>query len=173
MNYADEALESADRRGLLATFAAGAALVAAGPAVAAAASPVDGAEAAFRRAFANGAGGALDPDARLAFLAAEASIVDHDVPYPMDRAAYADHLRFLTAHWERVEWSIHDLRVAGHEGAAVVSCFYNERGKPRDAGFRLRPGFCTAVCSKSAAGWRAVALHMSPLSAQIIDASPS
>ncbi|QTH20170.1 nuclear transport factor 2 family protein [Rhizorhabdus wittichii] len=178
MNHDDkpETPDDSGRRDLLVRLTAGAVIatsvLAASPASSAAARD-SGAETAFRRAFATTTAGTADVDARLAFLADEASVIDHDVPYPMDRATYGDHLRFLAAHWDKLEFSIHDLRVADHgDAAAVVSCFYNERGKPRNAGFRQRAGFCTAMCARTASGWRAVALHMSPLTAQILDASP-
>jgi hypothetical protein len=176
MNTSDSSHPDSNSRrdffGVAAIGAIAAASLASEPAPAAIAAE-SGAESAFRRAFAGLEDGGLDVDARLSFLAPNASVVDHDVPYLMDVAGYTDHLHFLASHWEKVEWSIHELRVASHGPGAIVSCFYNERGKPRNAGFRLRAGFCTAVCTQDSGRWRALALHMSPLSAQILDASPS
>lgn len=162
--------EGLDRRGAI---AAAAAMTLAGAARAQGGSGTTDAEAAFRRALASGADGRFDVEARLAFLATDAVVVADDVPYPLDRAGYADHLRFARDQWDSVEIALTDVRVTGEGGTAVVSAFYNLRGKPKDAGFRLRPGYCTAVCTREAGGWRALSLHMAPLSAQILDASPS
>lgn len=160
------------RRDLILGAAAGIAVATiASPALSA---PDDSAdlEAAFRAAFAPSEKG-RPGDARLAFLAADALVIDHDVPFPMTRAEYADHLGFQSAQWERYELTLRDIRVTEHGATAVVTAFFNERGKPVDSGFRLRPGYCTAVCSKKDGKWQALSLHLSPLLSQIVDASPS
>jgi ketosteroid isomerase-like protein len=130
-----------------------------------------GVEAAFRAAFKPAAEG-RPGDARLAFLADQALVVDHDVPFPMDRATYADHLGFHADKWQRHETALSEVKVALHGDTAIVSAYFNERGKPVGAGFRLRPGYCTAVCIQEGGTWQAIALHLSTLSSQIMDASP-
>jgi hypothetical protein len=130
-------------------------------------------EAAFRAAFATPADKPGDvATARLAFLHDAALAIDSDVPFPLDRAGYADHLGFHGQYWERMDVQLHEVRTAIHGSTGIVSAYYNQRGKPRNAGFRLRPGYCTAVCTLEGGRWRALALHMAPLSAQILDASP-
>jgi hypothetical protein len=129
-------------------------------------------EKAFRDALVRSGGTSFDPVPRLAFLAPEAIIIEHDVPFPMSVEDYADHLRFHAQHWERHDWIAYDLAVVLHGQSGIVTCNYAERGKPKNAGFRLRAGSCMAVCSWDRGAWRALGLSMSPLTAQILDASP-
>lgn len=130
-------------------------------------------EQAFLAAFANDARKPADLSAgRLAFLPEGALVIDHDIPFPLDRAGYADHLAFHAENWERIETRFHELRSAIHGGTGIVSAYFIERGKPKNSGFRLRAGYCTAVCAFENGQWRALGLHLSPLSAQIADASP-
>jgi hypothetical protein len=109
---------------------------------------------------------------RLAFLHEEALIIDHDAPFPMTKVGYADHLDFRMANLQRSETRFHELRSVPHGNGAIVSAYFIERSKPKDAGFRLRAGYCTAVCTRVAGEWKALSLHMSPLTAQVTDASP-
>lgn len=161
------------RRSAIGLAAAGAVgMTIAGP-VAAASSDKTSLEQAFRRAFAPAPDGGLDVAARLAFLAETAAVVSDDLPFPVDRAGYADHLRFLHDGWETLEYDLHSVIATCHGETGTVSAFYNARGKPKGAGYRLRAGFLTAVCTRTPDAWRAIALHMAPLSAQILDASPS
>jgi ketosteroid isomerase-like protein len=133
----------------------------------------DGLEHAFRAAFATpkDTPGEIAA-ARMAFLNETALVIDSDVPFPLDRAGYADHLAFHAPHWERLEVQLIEVKTAVHGDTGIVSAYFNQRGKPKDAGFRQRPGYVTAVCARNPGGWTAIALHMSPMMAQIIDASP-
>jgi ketosteroid isomerase-like protein len=153
-----------ERRGAMKLLAAAPLAFAGGTAVAAE-------DAGLAAALTTALGG--DAAARLAFLHDDALIVDHDVPFPMEKAAYADHLGFHTQSWEKVEVKLHGLETRVHGATGIVSAYFIQRGKPKDAGFRLRAGYCTAVCARDGGRWRALSLHMSPLSSQIIDASPS
>lgn len=130
-------------------------------------------EAAFRAAF---AAAAHEPramaTARLALLDDAALVIDHDIPFPLDRAAYADHLAFHAGSWARLETRLVDVRIAVHGSTGIASAYFMQRGKPVDSGYRLRAGYCTAVCVRDARGWRALGLHLAPLAGQIIDASP-
>jgi ketosteroid isomerase-like protein len=110
--------------------------------------------------------------ARLAFLHDQALVIDHGAPFPMTKAGYADHLEFHMASLERSETRFHELQVVPHGDSAIVSAYFIERSKPKDAGFRLRAGYCTAVCTRASGDWKALSLHMSPLTSQVIDASP-
>jgi ketosteroid isomerase-like protein len=160
---------SSARRDTLKLLAAGAlAATMAGPARAAAAVQVSPVEQAVRAAFAS-----PDPAARLALLLDDAIVIDHDVPFPLDKAEYRDHAEFEAQAWERVETLFSQSQVAMHGDTAIFSAYFIQRGKPKNAGFRLRAGYCTAVCARTPDGWRVLGLHMSPLSSQIIDASPS
>ncbi len=110
--------------------------------------------------------------ARLAFLHEQALVIDHDAPFPMTKAGYADHLDFHMANLQRCETRFHELQTVVQGNSAIVSAYFMERSKPKDAGFRLRAGFCTAVCMRVAGNWKALSLHLSPLTAQVTDASP-
>lgn len=140
--------------------------------LAAAAPPGAATEAA--RAFLVAHAGAFDAARRAAFLLPQGMAVVHDVPFPLDHPAYADHLAFHGESWEMLEFMPQQIEtVIVSPDNAVVSCYFLERGKPRDAGFRLRPGFATATCVRSGGEWYALGLHFSPLRSQILDASPS
>jgi SnoaL-like domain len=110
--------------------------------------------------------------ARLSYLHDAAIVIDHGAPFLMNKAGYADHLAFQMQGLERCETRFHEIKTALHEQTGIVSAYFIERSKPKDAGFRLRSGYCTAVCTRSQAGWKALSLHLSPLAAQVIDASP-
>ena len=133
-----------------------------------------GLEAAFRAAFSAAADQPRAASAaRLGLLGDTALIIDHDIPFPIDHAAYADHLDFHAGLWERVEIRLFDVTTAIHGSTGIASAYFVQRGKPVGSGFRLRAGYCTAICAHKAGGWRAVGLHLAPLASQIIDASPS
>lgn len=162
-----------DRRQSLKALAAGAVGAGFAASAPAAAVPDNGLDAAFLAAFKTAADAPGDtPRDRLGLLADTALVIDHDVPFPLDRAGYADHLAFHAAQWERVETRFHEMRSVVHGSTGIVSAYFIERGKPKGAGFRLRAGYCTAVCSLEAGRWRAIGLHLAPLSGQLIDASP-
>jgi SnoaL-like domain len=173
MQLQHEHLISSTRRDAI-TFIglAGAALtVAQAPAFAAITS--DSAEAAFLAAFNVPVDNpTMAVAARLSFLHDAAIVIDHGAPFPMNKTAYADHLAFQMASLERCETRFHEIKAALHQQTGIVSAYFIERSKPQDAGFRLRSGYCTAVCTRSPSGWRALSLHLSPLTAQVTDASP-
>ncbi|WP_439533367.1 DUF4440 domain-containing protein [Polymorphobacter sp.] len=132
-----------------------------------------GLEAAFRAAFATAKDKPGDiAAARRAFLHESALVIDSDVPFPLDRAAYLDHLGFHGPQWERLEVQLLEVKTATHGDTGTVSAYFNQRGKPKDAGFRQRAGYVTAVCTRDGGAWRAMGLHFGPLMANIIDASP-
>ena len=165
--------EGLDRRDALkaATLAGAAALSA--TATQAQGADTTGLEAAFRAAFATPKDSPGEiAAARLGFLHEAALVIDSDLPFPLDRAGYADHLAFHGPQWERLEVQLIEVQTRLHGTTSVVSVYFNLRGKPKDAGFRQRPGYMTAVCTREPKGWRALALHMSPLMAQILQASP-
>ena len=165
------------RRDALAALAVAGFAVAAGSPAAGTAAANDSAAnsllAAFTAAWATAAGATSIPvSRRLEFLADDAIIVDDDTPFPLSKAEYADHAGFHAGNWERVEWLTYNAAVARHGDSGIVSANYIVRGKPKGAGFRLRAGYCTAVCVHDAGGWRAISVHMAPLIGQLTDASP-
>lgn len=127
------------------------------------------AEQAFLKAY----GGILNVEARLALLDDAALIVVHDLPFPLDKTGYADHLAFHSGQWEKLALIPSAIESRAYGDTVIVSAYFNERGKPKNAGFRLRPGFMTATLYPAGKAWRIIALHSSPLRAQLLDASPS
>jgi hypothetical protein len=174
MQNPTSAMRPITRRGTLGALAGWAVAAALAPAQALRAGPPSpGAEEAFKAAFQAPADQPTQAaTARLAFLDPAALVVDHDAPFPLTRAGYEDHLRFRMASMQRIETLFHGLESRGHREGAIVSAYFIERSKPVGSGFRLRAGFCSAVCTRRPDGWRALSLHMSPLNAQILDASP-
>lgn len=149
------------------------AALAAAAAAPASAAPAADIEQAFRAMFAVPADqpGRLAA-ARLDRLHEKARIIDHDVPFLLDPAGYADHLAFRSALFERYELLLHHVQTVQHGTTAVASAYAIERGKPRDAGFRLRSCFVTAVFTRTGNRWQALSLHVGALLGQIVDASP-
>lgn len=164
-----------DRRTFLGLAGAGAlaAGMGAGSGPAAAQTPdqreIDSLKADFLSVFA----GEMNHEKWLNFLEDNALVVAHDVPFPLDKAGYTDHMQFHSDFWESREFLPEAVEVVIHGTTGVVSCYFNERGKPVNAGFRQRPGFMTVYCNKTGSGWRAIGLHTSSLRSQIVNASPS
>ncbi len=111
----------------------------------------------------------------LAFIDERCVIIDDDVPFPMDKAQFSDHLQFRRSHWESVSWIPYDtlFEVAGDTG--IVSTAFTLRGKPKGSGFRLRHGLATVICHHDSAtgGWRTVGITMDPIQGHIEGASPA
>ena len=156
------------RRHLLGGLAAGAAIASA-PALAetggAARAGVDDALAA---AFAQ----LLRPETRADMLLPDAIVIESDVPFPLARADALDHLAFHRDLWESRAWAPYDLRTRRLGDTGFVSAYLMERGKPKNAGFRLQPIYATATLVRTAAGWRALSLHLGALRGQLTDISP-
>ncbi len=129
-----------------------------------AAAPSDGLEKAFLAL--------LDPATRETMLAEDAIAIDSDAPFPMARADYADHLAFHRPLWEKREWRAYEVAQKRVGDTGIVTAYLMDRGKPKNAGFRIRPTYCTAVFARTPAGWRAIGLHLGPLSGQLTDISP-
>lgn len=158
---------SADRRLVLTGLAAGAATIAA-PAAAQKTATTRPAGDDVTRAFI----ALLRPETRAELLAPNAIVIDSDAPFPMTRAEHVDHLAFHRDLWESRDWAPYDLRTRTIGDSAFVSAYLLERGKPKNAGFRLQPLYATAVLFRTSAGWRALSLHLGALRGQITDISP-
>lgn len=107
------------------------------------------------------------------FIAGNALIVSHDVPFLFDKAGYVDHMQFHAELWESREFKPEAIEVKVHGKTGVISSYFTERGKPKDAGFRQRPGYMTVTCHLTDDGWRAISVHTASLLSQILSASPS
>ncbi len=115
-----------------------------------------------------------DKDALLAFLHEDAAVILDDTPFILDAAQLRDHLAFHAGLWERHYLTLRDLRVQVFGSTGLVSANYQDRGKPRDAGYRQRDGMLALVCAwdEAAGAWRGVKLHMNTLLAAIHHSSP-
>lgn len=157
---------SIDRRLMLGSMAAAGAALAL-PARAAA--QADGtADPELARAFA----ALLAPETRATMLAEGAIVIDSDAPFPMARADHLDHLAFHQPLWESRSYAPYQLRTRAAGETGIVTAYLMDRGKPKGAGFRLRPSYATAVFTRTPAGWRALSLHIGALAGQIAQISP-
>lgn len=157
-------MDPPSRRETIALIGAGAATLAAAPALAQRAPEPAGLRAAFLRL--------LDPATRESMLAPAAIVIDNDAPVPMGRADYADHLAFHRPLWEKREFAPYDMAFRQTGETGIATAYVMDRGKPKNAGFRIRPSYCTAVFARASSGWQAVGLHIGPLNGQLIDISP-
>lgn len=114
----------------------------------------------------------LDPATRESMLAPAAIVIDNDAPLPMGRADYADHLAFHRPHWESRALVPYDITLRQIGETGIATAYVMDRGKPKNAGFRIRPSYVTAVFARAGGGWQAVGLHIGPLNGQLIDISP-
>jgi len=130
-------------------------------------------EAAFRKAFAVFQGkGSIDDF--YGFFDDAGYMIDEDTPFVLDKALFKEHVDFhLAGMWTALEWIPRDARFDVIGTTGVVSTYFTLRGKPKDAGFRLRHGICTVCCHWDGRQWRAGMLNIDPLSGHIVDASPS
>lgn len=128
----------------------------------------------FRQGFALfGSGGTLDN--LMSFIDERCVILDEDLPFPMTKAQYRDHLEFRQSNWESMAWMPYDTRYDVEGQTGIVSTGFTIRGKPRGSGFRLRHGLATVVChyEDGLGSWQAVSLTMDPLLGHIEGASPA
>lgn len=130
-------------------------------------------EAAFRKAFGVFHGqGTLDDF--YGFFDDGGFMIDEDTPFVLGKPEFREHVDFhVSGPWTKLEWIAREPRFDVHGSTGVVSTYFTLRGKPKDAGFRLRHGLCTVICGWDGRGWRGLALNLDPLSGHIVDASPS
>jgi ketosteroid isomerase-like protein len=128
-------------------------------------------EAAFRAladALARG-----DLDAFYGAMLPDAVIMDEDLPFRVDTDGFKAHIAFHGAdNWEGFAWKPSDMRyaVAGETGA--VAGFAMFRGKPRGAGFRLRPMMFSQGWTRTRGNWRLASWHQSPIVGHVNGQSP-
>lgn len=126
---------------------------------------------AFEALVAALAGG--DLDGFYGLILPDAMIVDEDIPFRVDRAGFADHIAFHTSGiWDGFAWKPYGVRFARHGAAGVSSGFAMFRGKPRDAGFRLRPMLFSQGWTRLPQGWRVASWQQSPIIGHVSRQSP-
>ena len=114
-----------------------------------------------------------DLDAFYGHILADAVIMDEDLPFRVDRAGFQEHIAFhLNSTWEGFSWKPHHVRVQQQGNTGVAAGFAMFRGKPRDAGFRLRPMMFSQGWIKLPEGWRMSSWHQSPIIGHVSAQSP-
>lgn len=114
-----------------------------------------------------------DLDGFYGVMLPDAAIMDEDLPFRVDRAGFQAHISFHgPLNWEGFAWRPQDVRFvrAGTTGAAAGSAMF--RGKPRDAGFRLRPMLFSQGWSLEPQGWRLASWQQSPVIGHVTRQSP-
>lgn len=114
-----------------------------------------------------------DLDGFYGLILPDAMIVDEDIPFRVDRAGFADHIAFHTSGiWDGFQWKPYNVRFARKGPAGVSAGFAMFRGKPRDAGFRLRPMLFSQGWVLRAEGWRVASWQQSPIVGHVDRQSP-
>lgn len=100
-------------------------------------------------------------------------VIDEDTPFLLDKAQFSEHMDFhRSGVWSKREWIVREARFDVWGTTGVVSAYFTLRGKPKDAGFRLRHGVCTVGCYWDGRRWRGVTLNIDTLSGHVEGASP-
>lgn len=162
--------------GLIAVAGLAAATAAQPAAAAPAAKPVAADDASLRAAFAklsqtlNGG----DVAGFLGLFDERAVVIDEDSPFRMSKAEFVDHLGFHgNGTWEGFAWVPRETRYLVRGDTGVTAGTVTFRGKPVDAGFRLRHLMHTIGWARAPGGdWRIVCFHQTPLYGHIDGASP-
>jgi ketosteroid isomerase-like protein len=103
----------------------------------------------------------------------DAMIMDEDLPFRVDKAGFQSHIAFHGPEiWEGFAWKPQAMRftVAGDTGA--VAGFAMFRGKPKDAGFRLRPMMFSQGWVNENENWMLASWHQSPIVGHATGQSP-
>jgi hypothetical protein len=121
--------------------------------------------AALEKGNLDGFYGAIMPDA---------VIMDEDLPFRVDRSGFQNHIAFhASGPWEGFVWKPADVRFSTLGDVGSATGFAMFRGKPRDAGFRLRPMLFTQGWTNAAHGWRIASWHQSPIVGHVHRPSPA
>ena len=114
------------------------------------------------------------------FFDARSEILDEDYPWRMNKEEFVDHIGFHAgvtgnpALWEHFKWIPRDVEAkVWNKTTGHVSGFSTFRGKPVEAGFRLRFMAFTTSWYYDGKTWRLISWHQSVLAGRIAGASPS
>lgn len=101
-------------------------------------------------------------------------MIDEDSPFRMDKAQFRDHIGFHAGGvWEGFGWLpvSEQVRAFGRTGIVMGSATF--RGKPKDAGFRLRHLMYAQTWTRGDDGcWQLLLWHQSPVVGHVLDGSP-
>jgi SnoaL-like domain len=114
-----------------------------------------------------------DLDGFYGLMLPEAMIMDEDLPFRVDKAGFQAHIAFHGPDiWEGFAWKPSHTRFAVARDTGVVTGFAMFRGKPRDAGYRLRPMLFSQGWTRSSIGWRLASWQQSPVIGHVTAQSP-
>lgn len=114
-----------------------------------------------------------DLDGFYGVMAPDAVIMDEDLPFRVDKAGFQAHIAFHGPdNWEGFAWKPSHVQLSEAGDTGVVAGFAMFRGKPRSAGFRLRPMQFTQGWTRKAGQWTLVSWHQSPLIGHVTMQSP-
>lgn len=139
--------------------------------VASGAPTVESLETAFRELTA--ALNRVDLDAFYGAMHPKLVMIDEDSPWRLDLAGFRDHIGFHGGGvWESFGWIPRDVkfRVFGSTGVTAGGATF--RGKPKDAGFRLRHLLFTQGWVREGGGWKLLTWHQAPVVGLVASGSP-
>jgi ketosteroid isomerase-like protein len=114
-----------------------------------------------------------DLEAFYGFMHPKLLMIDEDAPWRLDLAGFKDHISFHGGGvWESFGWIPRDPRfhVSGNSGVVAGGATF--RGKPKDAGYRLRHLLYSQGWIREAGAWRMVLWHQAPIVGLVTDGSP-
>jgi hypothetical protein len=103
----------------------------------------------------------------------DAVIMDEDLPFRVDKAGFRGHIAFHGLdNWEGFAWKPQDMRFAVVRDTGAITGFAMFRGKPKDAGFRLRPMMFSQGWVNQKGAWMLASWHQSPIVGHATGQSP-
>lgn len=104
----------------------------------------------------------------------DAVILDEDLPFAGDKAAFEDHISFHGPdNWEAFAWKPRDIRAVETAAVGSIVGYATFRGKPRDSGYRIRPMMFSQGWRCSSDGWKLINWHQSPIIGHATRISPA
>ena len=102
------------------------------------------------------------------------TMIDEDSPFRMSKEEFQDHIGFhVSGIWETFEWRPLTYESREFASSGTITGLATFRGKPRDAGFRIRHMMFAQTWAKTSAGWELVLWHQSPVDGHIFGVSPT
>ena len=115
-----------------------------------------------------------DLDRFFDFMLPDAMILDEDGPFRVDRAGFKEHIDFhVSGTWESFAWKPRCVSYSAIADSGAVAGFAMFGGKPRDAGFRLRPVLFTQSWTRIDGAWRLAGWQLSRIIGYVQQQSPA
>ena len=114
-----------------------------------------------------------DLDSFYGMMLPDAMIMDEDLPFRVDKAGFQAHIAFHgPSNWEGFAWKPSSMRFVTSGTTGFATGFAMFRGKPWDAGFRLRPMLFSQGWTRLPDGWRLASWQQSPVIGHVTRQSP-